>query len=104
MWQFTGDYISSRPDGAPYFRRFSQFLTYRERNNYQLPDTHRLDIGLNWRIPHDVGESTLNFTIYNLYNRQNISNLFIGYENGTTVLKGISLFPFMPSLSYTFKF
>ena len=102
--QFTGDDRSPRPDGAPYFRRFSQFLTFRERNNYQLPDTHRLDFSLNWRIPHDFGESVLNFTIYNLYNRQNVSSVYIGYDNRATVLKGICLFPFMPSLSYTFKF
>lgn len=46
----------------------------------------------------------LNFSIYNLYNRQNVSNVYIGYDNNRTVLKGICMLPFMPSLSYTLKF
>lgn len=99
-----GDGTSAVPDGAAYLRRFSRFYSFRERNGYKLPNTHRLDVSVNYTLSHDVTESVLSFSIYNLYNRQNVSYVYIGYDHNLTVLKGVCMFPFMPSLSYTLKF
>lgn len=99
-----GDQRGDIPDGTMYFRKFSRFYSYSERNGFKLPDVHRLDIGINYSIKHQTGESSIGLTIYNVYNRQNISNVYIGYDNNKTVLKGICQFPFMPSLNYTYKF
>lgn len=99
-----GDRYGDGPDGKAYFRKFSRFYTFSERNGYKLPDIHRLDVSVNYHIKHQRGESVLGLAIYNLYNRQNTSEVYIGYEKNETVLKGICMFPFMPSLNYTFKF
>lgn len=99
-----GDRYGDGPDGVAYFRKFSRYYTYSERNGYKLPDIHRLDVSANYSIKHQRGESILGLSIYNLYNRQNVSDIYIGYEKNKTVLKGICMFPFMPSLNYTLKF
>ncbi|NDW12909.1 TonB-dependent receptor [Bacteroides sp. 214] len=99
-----GDGYGDIPDGATYFRKFSRFYTYSERNGYKLPDIHRLDVGVNYSVKHQRGESVIGLSIYNLYNQQNVSNVYIGYDKNKTVLKGVCMFPFMPSLNYTLKF
>ncbi|MDR1004097.1 MAG: TonB-dependent receptor [Prevotellaceae bacterium] len=94
------------------FQRYFRFYSYHERNGYKLPDVHRLDVAVNYSFKHPVGESKIGLSIYNLYNRKNIANVYIGYENVSltyenrtaAVLKGICPFPFMPSFNYTFKF
>ncbi len=77
-----------------------------QRNGYRMPSYHRLDVGLNYHKKTKWGESTWSFGIYNAYNRQNPFFLDIGYlqNSDKKVLKQISLFPFLPSVSYSFKF
>lgn len=99
-----GDRYGDGPDGVAYLRKFSRFYTYSERNDYKLPDIHRLDVSVNYSVKHQRGKSVLGLTVYNLYNRQNVSDVYIGYEKNKTVLKGICVFPFMPSLNYTLEF
>ncbi len=99
-----GDCYGDGREGGAHFRKFSRFYSYRERNDYQLPDVHRLDVSVSYSVKHQTGQSILGLTLYNVYNRQNVSDVYIGYDRNKTVLKGICMFPFMPSLSYTFKF
>lgn len=81
------------------------FTTYRERNNYKLPDVHHLDVGITYSVNHRrFGASEVSLSFYNLYNQQNINSVYIGTNNKKYVLKGICMFPFMPSLTYTLKF
>ncbi|MGP1436426.1 MAG: TonB-dependent receptor [Phocaeicola sp.] len=87
-----------------YLRKYVRVASYKERNGYKLPDVHRLDVSLNYHINHGWGESICNLSIYNVYNHQNISNVYVGYDNNRMVLKGICLFPLIPSVSYTLKF
>lgn len=77
-----------------------------QRNGYRMPSYHRLDLGVNIHKPKKWGEATWSFGLYNAYNRQNPFYLDIGYlKNGNEkVLKQISLFPILPSISYSFKF
>lgn len=77
-----------------------------QRNGYRMPSYHRLDVGLNYHKKTKWGESTWSFGVYNAYNRQNPFFLDIGYikNSDKKVLKQISLFPFLPSVSYSFKF
>ena len=93
---------------------FAPLESYKERNEQKLPDTHRLDLSANYHIKHHIFnrkvESIVNVSVYNLYNRFNINNIYWGYssyENSPeedAVLKGVCLLPIMPSLSYTLKF
>ena len=43
-------------------------------------------------------------SIYNVYDRLNVSNVYVGFKDTHAVLKGMCPFPFMPSLSFTHKF
>ncbi len=80
------------------------FHTFRNINDFKLPDTHHLDINASLSIKSRLGESVIGLGIYNVYNHYNISNVYIGYKDQKAILKGICPFPFMPSISLTQKF
>lgn len=97
--------ISSFWYGYQYFNGLEYF---ERRNSYRMPAYHRLDIGINFRKETKWGERTWSFGAYNVYNRKNPFYLTFDQEygaNGTveTVLKQYSLFPIIPSISYSFK-
>lgn len=79
---------------------------YDGKNNYRMRNYHRLDVGVNFRKDTRWGERTWNISIFNLYNRKNPYFYFMDYNwnSGKTSLKQKSLFPIMPSVSYSFKF
>jgi hypothetical protein len=82
------------------------------RNDYQMPPTHRMDLGVVWKMkPRKPNrESDLTFSIYNAYSRRN--PFFIYYEeerddDGNAIAftpKLLALFPILPSVTYNFKF
>ncbi|MDR2921267.1 MAG: TonB-dependent receptor [Tannerella sp.] len=72
-----------------------------KRNNYRMPPSHRLNIGINFRKKKKHGERIWNFSIYNIYNAMNPT--FINRVNDTSVRK-ITIFPIIPSFTYTYKF
>ncbi len=84
------------------------------RNNFRLPDYHRLDIGMNFHKQKKHGIRTWNFSIYNLYNHQNPFyiytktdykyNYYTGDYVTTKKLMQVSLFTIIPSISYSYKF
>lgn len=99
------EYMQNRDDAAHWAEMPGMFTTYRERNNYKLPDMHHLDVGITYSVNHrGFGASEVNLSFYNLYNQKNINSVYIGTNNKKYVLKGICMFPFMPSLTYTLKF
>ena len=113
---------------------------FEERNNYRMPDYHRLDLGINFHFPHKYSawgqqeptrkqqrkiwrkpdklakhqanyesgkyawckdaEHLLNISIYNVYCH---SNPYLMIAEGDELYQ-ISIFPILPSISYTFKF
>ncbi len=75
------------------------------RNNYRMPAYHRLDVSINLKKEKKWGERTWSFGIYNAYNRQNPFFLeFTRDVNGSPQLSQYSLFPLIPSFTYSFKF
>jgi hypothetical protein len=79
------------------------------RNNFRMRAFHRLDIGFNFRKQKKHGVRTWNISIFNLYNRQNPYYYFFDSKDylsnsNELVLKQQSLFPIMPSFSYSYKF
>lgn len=90
----------------PYYLGYDMKINYFDgRNNYRMPPYHRLDFGINFHKQKRTGVRTWNISVYNVYNRQN--PFFITPEtndHGQHVLKQTSLFPIIPSVTYSFKF
>ncbi len=85
------------------------------RNNYRSPAYHRLDLGVNYTRNRGNKEryGVWNFTIYNAYNRMNTWNMYVMYgepqpdgtiEGNEPNLMQTTLFPIIPSVSYTYHF
>ncbi len=91
---------------------------YGERNSYRMPDYHRLDLSLtleNKRKPGQRFESSWNFSIYNVYARENAYAIVFRQKtvtnpDGTTTPTDqteavqIALFKIIPSVTWNFKF
>ncbi len=86
-----------------YFEHLIRMNTYHERNSYVMPAVHHLDISLSHHGSIGIGEMICDIGIYNLYNQQNVSTVYWGYENNRRALKGVCIFPIMPSISLTLK-
>lgn len=84
---------------------------YTEVNSFRMPSYHRLDISANYQLKKRGRlESFLNFSIYNVYNRSNPYYIYFqakgDLEEFSLSVKPeqISLFPILPSVTWTFKF
>lgn len=81
-----------------------------DRNSWRLPAYHRLDLGVSYMVQKKKWSYDINFSIYNVYNRQNPYFVYLaikgepGKGNQKAVLKQSSLFPILPSLTWNFKF
>lgn len=75
-----------------------------ERNNYQLPDYHRLDLGVNLTIPsrRSALSHLLCFAVYNVYNRHNTYLVLMNEHTGE--ITHISLVPILPNITYSIRF
>ena len=75
------------------------------RNNFRMQPYHRLDLSLNFTKEKRWGQRRWSLSVYNAYNRKNPFFLMIDHKyDGTKGLNQISLFPIIPSLTYSFKF
>lgn len=78
---------------------------YGDRNDYRMAPYHRLDFGIQFHRGLKRGERTWEISFYNLYNRKNPFFYYISTDNyGERKLKQVSLFPLIPSVSYSYKF
>ncbi len=83
---------------------------YADRNNFQLANYHRMDLGLVYKFKPSWGEADLSLGVYNLYNRRNA--YFVYFERlprneineFKLVARQVSLFPVLPSVSLNYKF
>ncbi|WP_297642738.1 TonB-dependent receptor [uncultured Bacteroides sp.] len=92
------------------------------RNNYRLPATHRLNVGINFNKKTKHGMRTWNISLYNAYNAMNPNIVYSEYQNGTsywitgngkyelhndsgkTTIKKLTILPCIPSVTYTYRF
>lgn len=86
---------------------------YSTRNNVRLPAYHRLDIGVNIYRRLSKGRVGIwNISLYNAYSRMNpiainkngVENIYGESGKWTTRFQTLSIFPIIPSVSYTYKF
>ena len=80
------------------------------RNNFRMPNYHRMDVSVNFHKKLRRGQRTINVSIYNVYNHQNPYMVYVNSEwsyrtnNQVLTLKQLSIFPILPSISYNWKF
>jgi hypothetical protein len=103
---YTGDAVTY-PSGK-YTVDNDVYFYYSERNAYRMPNYHRLDFSATKQLKkHKRYSSELNFSIFNLYGRANAYQISFRESetdpNKTEAVK-TSLFTFVPSISYNFKF
>ena len=81
---------------------------YMERNAYRMPSYHRLDIGATLQGKKTKKfDSNWNFSIYNLYGRENPYSITFRTDPGDptrTQALQYALFRWVPSVTYNFKF
>lgn len=105
------------PDGS---QEAASFI--RSRNNFRLPCSHRLNVSLNCtKKLKGRGTRIWSFGIYNVYNAMSPNLVYatqagqdrLSFSNDNTIystdprkiiLKKVTLLPFIPSISYTYKF
>lgn len=74
-------------------------------NNFRMAPYHRLDLGIQFIQQHENWQGVWELSAYNAYNRKNPFFYYIGYTGvDERVLMQVSIFPIIPSLSYSIKF
>ena len=121
----TGDAVTlpvAEYQGTPYYGSpedwlsangsfFSQQVTeYGARNSFRLPAYVRLDLAATWYFRRGPRPHALSLNVYNATNQKNpfLTQLNDEYDfqtgTRTRQLRGIALFPILPTLSYQFSF
>lgn len=120
-WQYTSGLPITLPHTKYYtmylydtqdeqlFYYFRRIYKYGKRNGDRMIAYHRLDLSARFSKKKKRGIRTWNISIYNVYNRLNAYYYFFsivpdGNGNFSTKLKLMSLFPIIPSVSYSFRF
>jgi hypothetical protein len=103
---------------TPFYRHYGTDRGFMEnietRNNYRLPNYHRLDIGLTFNKEKKNYTRSFAFGVYNMYNRLNAFMVYQDYKyyygpDGherppKKELKQISFFPVIPYVRWSFSF
>ena len=103
---YTGGAVTF-PSGKYNVNGYPVFL-YTSRNGYRMPDYNRLDISFTKKLkPHKKYTSELVYSLYNAYGRENPYVIYFQQDpndaNKTQAVQ-YSLFRWVPSISYNFKF
>jgi outer membrane cobalamin receptor len=112
-WSISGLFVYNTGNAATfpsgkYSLEDKTLFYYTERNGYRMPAYHRMDFGATYTKPHKKKyESSWNFSLYNVYGRENAYT--ITFENdpndpSRTRALQTSLFRWVPSVTYNFKF
>jgi hypothetical protein len=103
------------PDGyTPVYNVYDKVNDLSEKNNFRMAAYHRLDLGIQFHKAKKWGERTWEISVYNAYNRQNaffyysakkyVADIQTMTLKRVGILKQVSLFPVIPSVTYSFKF
>jgi len=107
VWVFQTGNAVTFPSGK-YKLAGQTIWLYTERNGYRMPSYHRLDLGATLKFKERKNfSSELSFSLYNAYGRENpyiITFEKSDTEPDKTVAVQTSLFKWIPSVSWNFKF
>lgn len=76
---------------------------YGDRNNYLMPDYHRLDVSVNFHKVKKHGTRTWSINVFNVYNRKNAFMIMTKQGSEPNKLTVYSIMPIIPTISYTYK-
>ena len=109
-WLFASGQPITYPVGSYLYNGIPTPI-YEERNNYRLPDYHRLDLSATYTLKpwgkNRKWQHSLNMSVYNAYGRKNPWAIIpeIDEEDPTRlVTTKIFLFQWVPSITYNFEF
>ena len=110
VWVYATGNSMTIPVGF-YFVGWNMVTQYSDKNAFRVPPYHRMDLSVNWTIKKtERFEHSLNFSVYNVYNRRNPFFISIGSRMNqakmeiTNTAYQMSLFPIIPSIAWNFKF
>lgn len=102
-------YSTGRPITVPVskysYGNILSVLNYSERNQFRIPDYHRLDLSITLKPGHKIDKKLKGewvFSVYNVYGRKNPFSVYFrqsGFAYQLSVLGTI-----FPSITYNFKF
>lgn len=115
-WTYGSGYPVTLATGR-YNSELGDVYVYDNINSFRMRDYHRLDLAVNLKAKTSWGERVWTISIFNAYNRRNPYYYYFKRElildagpNGPIGSQGNyhlyqkSLFPFFPSVAYSFKF
>jgi hypothetical protein len=105
-WVYNTGNAVTFPKGAYMIGNRIVFL-YTDRNGNRMPAYHRLDIGATKEFTSKGHyESSLNFSLYNAYLRDNAYMITFRQNETTKQIEAVqtTLFRIVPSITYNFKF
>lgn len=112
-WALSGLFVYNTGNavtfpGGKYEVENNTTFYYTDRNGYRMPAYHRFDLGLTYtRSKSENRTSSWNFSIYNAYGRENAYTITFEDDpdqlNRTRAIQ-TSLFKWVPSITYNFKF
>lgn len=108
-WVFRTGGFTTLPEGT-FIYAGSRFLYYSQRNGYQLPAYHRMDISITLKQKdkqHKKWKGEWVLSVYDVYDRKNVFSLFVSQDPifySTTKAQMVYLTGILPSLTYNFKF
>jgi hypothetical protein len=108
-WSFSANFVyqTGRPISYPQGRyEYAGIIVtqYEDRNLQRMPDYHRLDISAT--LKNKLGGDWI-FSIYNVYNRMNATSITFRQNEDipvNTEAVRTTIFGFVPSITYNFKF
>lgn len=114
-WVYSTGQRFTLPPGQYRFNNISPFpgsniyLNYQQLNNSEFPAFHKLDLNVRYSFELFKLSFQAYVNIYNVYNRQNAFAQYVTYEknsNGVSSAKirRLVLFPFLPTVGFSFKF
>ncbi|HEX6192379.1 MAG TPA: TonB-dependent receptor plug domain-containing protein, partial [Chitinophagaceae bacterium] len=107
-WFFSTGNAITLPASYYYNPNTGQYIDiYDHRNNSRMPNYHRMDVSMKFIKEKRKYTRTWLLSMYNVYNRL---NPFFRYKTYTDwpenkiYFEDVTVFPFLPSISYQFKF
>lgn len=102
-YQLSGSGSIQSPTG-PFMPK--TIYDYGEKNSFRMAAYHRLDLSIQFHRQRKHYERIIELGVYNAYSRKNPFFYSTNYDSDTKTIRltQISLFPIIPSISWTYKF